>query len=194
MTWVSSLFCSIVCSLKLRVSAQPSPAVAMLTGGSHTCWEGIASEGGHSGTDPRPRTGSRHLLGVEKPFPSADSREHEFPRIMGISASHVPFLESHSPQEAQGPQSAAATQSAASVPCLPGSPEKSHDPASGVDFTFPLVFSKWRELSCHPFTAKIHPVLHSEIKLDGDHRAHFEFPSCFAVAQLPLYPVVPSGP
>lgn len=164
----------------------PLPGCRELMGSSHT-WKGLLLRGGHNGADPRPRTGSRHLLGVEKPFPSSDSRNSP-------SALHVPFLESHSPQEAQDPQSAAAIQSAASDPCLPGSPEKSHESASGVDFTFPLGFSKWRELSCHSFTAKIHPVLPSEIKLDGDRRAHSEFPSCFAVTQLRLYPVVPSGP
>lgn len=79
-------------------------------------------------------------------------------------------------------------------PLPPRVPRKPHDPVLGVDFTFSLIFSKWRNLSCHSFTEKFHPVLHSEIKLDRDPRAHSEFPSCFAMVQLWLYPVVPSGP
>lgn len=142
----------------------------MLMGSSHA-WKGLLLRVGTVALTPA-------LRRIQDPGTFWELRSLSHPLIPGNSPSalHVPFLESHSPQEAQGPQSAAAIQSAASAPCLPGSPEKSHESASGVDFTFPLVFSKWRELSCHSFTAKIHPVLHSEIKLDGDRRAHSEFP------------------
>lgn len=149
--------------------------------------EGIAPVGGHGGTAPCPCTECRHLLGVGKFFPAADSREQSFSSarsLLGVtqfSGNTEPTVCCHHP-------------GSCIYPLPPRVPRKPHDPVLGVDFTFSLIFSKWRDLLCHSFTEKIHPDLHSEIKLDRDRWAHSELPSCFAVAQLRLYPVVPSGP
>lgn len=140
--------------------------------GRFICLEGIASEGGHGGTAPCPCTESRT-------FWELGSLSHQLILENSPSSLYVPFLESPTPQEVLSPQSACTQPAACFCSLPPRVPRKSHDPVLGVDFTFSLVFSEWWDLSCHSFTKKMHPILHSEIKLDRDRRAHSEFPGCF---------------
>lgn len=115
--------------------------VTVLMGGSHAL-KGLLLRVGTVALIPA-------LVQSPGSFWELGSLSHQLILETGPSALHVPFWES-----SESTKLTVCCCHPVSCFCSlpPKDPRKSHDPVLGVDFTFPLVFSKWWDLSCHSFT------------------------------------------